>query len=292
MSREKPLIVITTGDPAGIGPEITEKALRSKSVKDLAEYVIIKRPCGSGVEPGRAHADAGRAAYENIAEAVRLIKGVKRPRALVTAPISKYSLKKAGYRFTAHTEILGHLTGSRRVAMIFSADAFRLALVTRHVPLSKVASVLSAEKICGTTKLFYDALRELFKIRRPRIGIAGLNPHAGESGTMGDDEKRIIMPAVRALQKDLDGIRGPYPADTLFHDLYKRKLDGVVCMYHDQGLVPFKMLFFDEGVNLTLGLPFVRTSPDHGTAFDIAGKGAANPSSMIAAIRMAAKMAR
>lgn len=288
----KPVIIITTGDPAGIGPEVTDKALDYKPLKGKAEFVVLgtERAAKVKVPIGVPSREGGSISAENIRRAVSMLRAISGPKALVTAPISKFSLKKAGINFPGHTEMLASLTASRHVTMMFSADKFRVALVTRHIPLSRVSSEIDQKKIILTTGAFYSALRYRFGIRRPAIGVSALNPHAGESGLMGREENGIILPAVKNLRKKFGSIIGPVPADSLFRLLYLGRLDGVVSMYHDQGLVPFKMLYFNKGVNVTLGLPFIRTSPDHGTAFDIAGKGKADPSSMIEAISLAIKL--
>jgi len=174
--------------------------------------------------------------------------------------------------------------------MMLVGNSLRVSLVTRHIPLKDVPKRLTRGKIIQTTKNTHDALKKFFRIRRPKIAICGLNPHAGEGGVLGMEEKAIISPAVNYLRKKIKGISGPLPADTLFNKAYKGEFDAVVCMYHDQALIPLKMVAFEKGVNMTLGLPFIRTSPDHGTAFDIAGKGKADPSSMIEAIKLAARL--
>jgi len=280
------VIVITAGDPAGIGPEVTEKALKNRALLRKADFLVIGCE-GHPVKIGTPTKTSGRIAAENIRKAVNLLSYIKGRKALVTAPINKYSLMKAGLPFKGHTEFLAHLTNTKDIAMMFAADHFKLALVTRHIPLSEVCKSLSVAKITKTIRFFSSALKGIFGIKNPKIGVAGLNPHAGDSGTIGFEEKKIIIPAIKTLRREIRYLQGPYPADVLFHQLYTKKLDGAVCMYHDQGLAPFKMLYFEKGVNITLGLPFVRTSPDHGTAFDIAGRGIANPTSMENAIKLA-----
>ena len=277
MSRRR--IGITLGDVAGIGPEIVAKALASRKLDRRFDYEVI------GNARTRRRADA----------ADWIIQGAKRClagelAALVTAPISKQLLRDAGYRFEGHTELLAHVARTKRFAMMLVGGPLRVSLATIHVPLAKVPRLLSKQRIIEVIELSHDVCKR-FGIRRPKIGVAGLNPHAGEGGLLGHEEQRIIAPAVRrAARKGINAI-GPLPADTLFHKAYHGEFDAVVAMYHDQGLAPLKMIAFDTGVNLTLGLPFVRTSPDHGTAFDIAGKGIAKPDSMIAAINLAAQLA-
>lgn len=212
---------------------------------------------------------------------------------LVTAPIAKAPLYEAGFQFPGHTEFLGELTasanyqGARGPIMMLAVEGLRTTLVTVHEPLSKVGGLLSVDKIVNAGMVTAQALRSDFGIESPRLAVAGFNPHAGEDGSIGREDVEIIAPAVAALRELGIDAKGPTPADSLFHEAARAKFDAVVCMYHDQALIPVKMLDFWGGVNLTLGLPIVRTSPDHGTAFDIAGRGLARPDSLIAAIRMA-----
>ncbi|WP_374578604.1 4-hydroxythreonine-4-phosphate dehydrogenase PdxA [Phenylobacterium sp.] len=216
---------------------------------------------------------------------------------LVTAPIAKAPLYEAGFKFPGHTEFLGELTaaasyqGARGPIMMLAVPGLRTTLVTVHEPLSKVAGLLTTDLIVNAALVTAQALRRDFGIERPRLAVAGFNPHAGEDGSIGREDAEIIAPAVARLQAEGIDARGPSPADSLFHADARARFDAVVCMYHDQALIPVKMLDFWGGVNLTLGLPIVRTSPDHGTAFDIAGRGLARPDSLIAAIRMAAEIA-
>ncbi len=216
---------------------------------------------------------------------------------VVTAPIAKESLYGAGFPFPGHTEFLGELTlahrydGARGPVMMLAAPGLRVSLVTVHKPLAEVPAALSVEKIVNAGLVTAQALRRDFGIDRPRLAVAGLNPHAGENGTIGREEVQIVGPAVRALRDLGVEATGPSPADSLFHEAARAKYDAVLCLYHDQALIPVKMLDFWGGVNITLGLPIVRTSPDHGTAFDIAGRGLARADSMIAAIRMAKEIA-
>jgi 4-hydroxythreonine-4-phosphate dehydrogenase len=216
---------------------------------------------------------------------------------LVTAPIAKAPLYAAGFGFPGHTEFLAELTaagrhdGARGPVMMLTAADLRVALVTIHEPLAKVSSLLTIEKIVNAGLVTAQALRRDFGIAVPRLAVAGLNPHAGESGSLGREEIEVIAPAVRALRELGVEATGPSPADSLFHPEARARYDAVLCMYHDQALIPVKMLDFWGGVNVTLGLPIVRTSPDHGTGFDIAGRGVARPDSLIAAIRLAAEIA-
>jgi len=209
---------------------------------------------------------------------------------VVTAPLAKSLLHEAGQPFPGQTELLAHLARTRRFAMMLVGGPLRVALVTTHASLREVPDLITARRIATVTELAHAACRR-FGIRSPRIGVAALNPHGGEGGLFGDEEQRLIGPAVKRLARRLPGVSGPWPADTLFHKHYQGEFDAVVCLYHDQGLAPLKMIAFDTGVNLTLGLPFVRTSPDHGTAADIAGRNRARPASMIAAINLAAQLA-
>jgi len=275
----RPRIGITLGDPEGIGPEVVARALASGKLDRKFDYEVL------GDARTRRRADA----VDWVVDGARLCLAGELA-GLVTAPLSKRLLHDAGWRFEGHTELLAHLSGTKKFAMMLVGGPLRVALATVHVPLARVPRLLTAARIFDVIELSHQACRR-FGFRRPRIGVAGLNPHAGEGGLLGGEESRVIAPAVRrAARKGLD-VTGPWPADTLFHKAYHGVFDAVVAMYHDQGLAPLKMIAFDTGVNLTLGLPFVRTSPDHGTAFDIAGKGVARPDSMIAAINLAARLA-
>ncbi len=248
-------IGITLGDPAGIGPEVVAKALASGKLNKPCDYEVI-----GDVRTGR-RADA----VDWVVEGARRCLSHELD-ALVTAPLSKGLLRKAGYRFEGHTELLAHVSHTKKFAMMLVGGPLRVALVTIHTPLAKVPRLISTGKILNVVELSHDACKR-FGIKRPRIGVAALNPHAGEGGLFGNEERRIIAPAVRRLARQGLDVTGPWPADTLFHRAYQGEFDAVVAMYHDQGLVPLKMIAFDTGVNLTLGLPFVRTSPDHGTAY-------------------------
>jgi len=280
------------GDPSGIGPEVVLKALASPKVKGLADFFII----GDGnVLKGRARRDmkfCGRASVQYIDRALELIKRGGAD-CLVTAPVNKSSIRRAGFPdFQGHTEYLARHTGTKDFAMMFVGEKLKVVPVTRHIALARVPGALSSDKVFRAIALTHEGLKKFFKIRRPRIGVAGLNPHAGERGAFGNEEALVIAPAVRKASRLYGGVTGPVPADALFHDALNGSFDAVIAMYHDQGLGPFKMLYFKTGVNLTLGLPFVRTSPDHGTAFDIAGKGVADPSSMIEALRLACRLSK
>jgi 4-hydroxythreonine-4-phosphate dehydrogenase len=286
----KPRIAITEGDPAGIGPEIARRAAADPRVLDVCEPVLYGAPAGDRFEPGRLSADAGRAAYRAIVDAVADaihgdVKGV------ATAPINKEALRLAGLPWNGHTELLAHLTGVRRVAMMFYSDELRVVLATIHVPLADVPRLLTQTLMEDTIAL---AALELprFDTVAPRIAVAGLNPHAGEHGLFGREEETVIAPAIACCRAKGIDVSGPFPADTVFVRARKGEFDVVVACYHDQGLIPIKLAAFGRAVNVTLGLPIVRTSVDHGTAFDIAGKGVADAGSMIEAVLLAARLAR
>lgn len=270
----KPLIAVTAGDPGGIGPEIVRKALKNPRLSKNQNFLIIDE----------------RAAIRSIDKAIELLKKGDAA-ALVTGPVSKAAINKAGTRFSGHTEYLAEKFGVEFPVMMFAGGPIKAAIVTRHIPLKKVSSVLDTGKIIKTAELTYKFLKKYFRIKKPRIGVVALNPHAGEEGLLGGEEREIIKPAVDKLKSQIPLIKGPLPADAAFHDLYNKKYDCLVCMYHDQAMIPVKMLARDTAVNITLGLPFIRTSPVHGTAFDIAGKGIADPSSMIEAMNLAARLA-
>lgn len=285
----KPRIAITAGDPAGIGPEIAQKAADSPEVRNVCEPVIYGPPAGARFEPGVLSADAGRAAYDAICAAVRdaqagVVQGI------ATAPVNKLAFSRAGLPWKGHTDLLGHLTGASQVAMMFWSEPLKVILASVHVPLADVPRVLTRELLDGIIDL---TARELpaFGIPAPRLALAGLNPHAGENGLIGTEEERVLKPAVAAARTRGVEIGGPFPGDTIFVRASRGEFDAVIACYHDQGLIPVKLLAFGHAVNVTLGLPIVRTSVDHGTAFDIAAKGAADPSSMIAATLLAAKLA-
>ena len=283
-------IGITLGDPAGLGPEIVEAALKSGRLPDDVHYRVIGEypPCS----PGSPTPETARAAAAALHEAVDLaIRGVID--GVVTGPIHKARMYDVGFRFPGQTEFFAELTGTSNYAMLLTGGQLTVALVTAHVSLRRVPELLSKAEIVRVGLLLSEFLRR--RLRRPaRVAVAGLNPHAGESGTMGTEEAFVIAPAVeelRGLARVGATFDGPFSPDTVFNRAIAGEYDGVLCMYHDQGLIPLKLHAFDEGVNVTLGLPFPRTSPDHGTAFEIAGKGLARPDSMIAALNLAAELA-
>ncbi|UCB56544.1 MAG: 4-hydroxythreonine-4-phosphate dehydrogenase PdxA [Candidatus Omnitrophota bacterium] len=286
--------------------EQTARKCRIKLNKDVALSDVGET---SRLVFGRGTPAYGRLALDCIDEALRLVKA-KKIDVLVTAPVNKHTISQTGTFFqghpvkccasrgspvdevfTGHTEYLARATKTKKFAMMLIGGPLKVVLVTRHVPLKEVAGSLSTEKIYETLALSASYLKQYFGIRRPRIAVCGLNPHSGDEGTLGQEEIKIIRPAV-IKAKALASIEGPLPSDTIFYSALQGKFDAVVAMYHDQGLIPLKMQAFHQGVNLTLGLPFVRTSPDHGTAYNIAGKNKANPGSMIEAIKLAVEIGR
>ncbi|MBI4430722.1 MAG: 4-hydroxythreonine-4-phosphate dehydrogenase PdxA [Candidatus Omnitrophica bacterium] len=324
----KPIIAVTMGDPGGIGPEIILKSIGSLRLK--ARFVMVGKPEVFekvnqllakpiayetvsnishlkqsksrvvlldlvNVPPrfvvGKVSRVNGRLAYLALQTGALLaVKGLVS--ALVTAPLSKAAVRKHIKGFTDQTDFLCDLTKTKQYAMTFVKDRSCVALVTTHLPLNKVAGNLNKRGIVQKAKLTAGFLRRIKKIRNPKIGVLGLNPHAGEDGTLGVEETNTILPAVRDLRRSGMNVFGPLPADSAFYKWNKGELDAVLAMYHDQGLGPFKMLHFEDGVHVTLGLPFVRTSPDHGTAFDIAYRGIASPNAMREAIKAAIKFSR
>jgi 4-hydroxythreonine-4-phosphate dehydrogenase len=321
-----PCLGVTLGDPAGVGPELILRLLAEPAVRASARLVVygsadilrevsrnsgipwpeplvlaaaddpqgipqgtanvlLDTPVTETVRPGEAQAPCGRLACDWIAAAVRDVRrGVTG--AIVTAPICKAALQAAAIPYPGHTEMLADLTGTGEVRMFFWSSALAVGLVTIHLPLSAVRARLTPERVLETIRLVADAVRNS-DAPQPRIGVLGFNPHAGEGGIFGDAEQTAIGPAIATARAEGIDAVGPLVPDTAFRDAPRRTFDAFVAMYHDQGLIPFKMLAFDEGVNVTLGLPFCRTSPDHGTAFDIAWQGKASPASLLAAVRYA-----
>ena len=262
------------------------------SVRSGAVPIIeSSRVSKSAISPGRITKGAGGTSLAAIRAAVRLAKS-GRVDAVVTAPISKEALRKAGSRFPGHTELLQRLTSAHDVAMMLVAPGMKVGLVTIHVPLKKVSGLFTRELLRRRIQVIHDALAVDWRIRSPRLAVLGLNPHAGENGSIGLEEEKCIAPVIRTFGSRGMRIEGPFPADGFFGQKRFVEFDAVIAMYHDQGLIPLKMQAFATGVNVTAGLPIVRTSPDHGTAFDIAGRGKADPSSMIAAIKLAVGIAR
>jgi 4-hydroxythreonine-4-phosphate dehydrogenase len=324
--------LLTQGDPAGIGPEITLKAWLGRHEARLPPFAlvgdasalaavgarlgldvpvretdpeqavaifdealpVIASGCTVSAVPGQPDPRSAASTLASIDTAAALIKA-QRGAAMVTNPIAKAVLYAAGFRHPGHTEYLGacaqHLWGEPyRPVMLLWCDSLAVVPVTVHVPLSRVPELLTQDLIVATGRIVADELAARFGVAQPRLAVAGLNPHAGEGGALGPEDEAIIRPAVARLQALGIDARGPLPADTLFHERARAGYDVALCMYHDQALIPIKTLAFDEGVNVTLGLPFIRTSPDHGTAFDIAGKGVARPDSLIAALRLAGRL--
>ncbi len=327
---KRPIIGITMGDAAGIGPEISLKVLTRDNVYQICRPLILgdsrilqriiddnkynfcinivknsneaKFTWGiidvidftnielNEFKIGQIDAMCGKAAVEYIRKAVQLISE-KEINALVTAPICKEAMHKAGFHYAGHTELLAELTKTKNVVMMLSGGTLNTVLVTTHLSLKDVCDNLTKEKIYRVIKIANQAMKELFKVDNPKIIVCSLNPHCGEGGVLGSEEKEIIIPAVNKALKEGINVFGPFSSDKVIYEAASGRFDVAVAMYHDQALIPVKLLAFKKGVNVTLGLPFVRTSPCHGTAFDIAGKGLANSESMFEAMKLASKMA-
>ena len=327
----KPL-ALTSGEPAGIGPDITLKAwlrrdelnlpafywlgdaasldrrakalglniklaeTRPEDADGLFAQALPVVPTGHAATANPGHPDdsSAGAAMASIRQAVADVMA-GRAGAVVTNPIAKNVLYRAGFRHPGHTEYLAELAATNnstpQPVMMLWSPALAVVPVTIHVSLREALAQLSADLIITTARIVVAGLKSHFGIARPRLAVSGLNPHAGEDGSLGTEEQTVVAPAVDVLRKEGFDIRGPLPADTMFHEAARQTYDCAICMYHDQALIPIKTLAFEDAVNVTLGLPFIRTSPDHGTAFDIAGTGKANPASLIAALRLAARMA-
>ena len=292
-STPKRRIGITLGDCAGIGPEIVELALRSGRIPDSTEYVVLGRQ--PNCKPSEPTNETARAAAAALEEGVTLARRGEFE-AIVTGPVHKARMYEVGFRFPGQTEFFAERCGVKDFAMCLTGGKLTVALVTAHVPLHQVPRALKQSEIVRVGLLLAQFLRSRGK-SAPRIAVAGLNPHAGESGKLGREEIEIITPAIGELNSSLVThhpslvFTGPVSPDTVFHRAIEGEFDAVLCMYHDQGLIPLKLHAFHSGVNVTLGLPFPRTSPDHGTAFEIAGKGIARADSMIAAINLAVELA-
>jgi 4-hydroxythreonine-4-phosphate dehydrogenase len=306
--RDAP-ILLTMGEPAGIGPEIAIKAFHAlegriggrplrlvgdpdvfRACGEVPPDAIIATSASARRVPGNADPGNATATIEAIETSVKAALGGQAA-AIVTAPINKAVLSAAGFGFPGHTEFLAHLTNCPRAVMMLASEKLRVVPLTIHIPVQSVPRSITTGAIVETGEIILASLKRDFAIASPRLAVAGLNPHAGEEGVLGDEDARIVAPAVAELRARGHDVRGPLSADTLFHEEARARYDTALCMYHDQALIPIKTLSFWDGVNVTLGLPIIRTSPDHGTAFDIAGTGKADPRSMIAAIRLAAKMA-
>ena len=284
----KPKIALTVGDPAGIGPEIVAKAQADAAVRAVCEPVVFDGPV-EGVRVGEVSAAAGRSAYDTI---VRAVDAARRGEVdgIATAPVNKLAFAQAGLPWKGHTDLLAHLCGTSQVAMMFHAPELKVVLITVHVPLAEVPSLITPELVGQTIRITCQAMPR-FGIAFPRLAIAGLNPHAGEGGVIGGEDEAVLAPVVHDARARGIDITGPLPADTVFVRAVRGEFDCVLACYHDQGLIPVKLLAFGHAVNVTIGLPIVRTSVDHGTAFDIAGKGVADAGSMIEAVKLAARLA-
>lgn len=302
-------IALTMGDPAGIGPEIIVRILADNRWRNRAEFTVYGAPeiiefnrrkfapqielkvCETtalqmnDIQPGIASAQGGKAAYDTITRAtLDALDG--KVDAVVTAPMNKLAVNLAGIPFTGHTERIAELCGVKDFAMMQSAGDLRVAFVTTHIPLAGVPQACTGERIAVVAKLLHQACRQE-NIANPKLAAAAINPHAGENGWMGREDEEVVKPVLEKLRSQNICIDGPFPPDTMFIESVRRKYDGILSMYHDQGHIPFKMLAFDRGVNSTLGLPIIRTSPDHGTAYEIAYQGKADLGSMSAAIELA-----
>ncbi len=301
------------GDPAGIGPEIIAKTLRTSALRQCGKILIIgdssvfqryqtkfpgnctfldlKLLAKNAVRPGRGDDVAARASLGYLHKAVQLLQ-TGTIHALVTAPVSKENISALGHFFQGHTEFLAQAFRCRHVEMMFVARNLRVILLTRHIPITQVSSMINKKSLLKTIRTAHATLLRHFKIKNPRIAVCGLNPHASEGGRIGDEEQRYIQPAVSRAREDGINVSGPFAADTLFAPHNSKNFDLIIAMYHDQGLIGIKSLYFDDLVNTTIGLPFVRTSPAHGTAFNIAGKNKAHPGSLLASIKLAAQLMR
>ena len=330
-SSAKPVIAVTMGDPAGVGPEIIAKALAREDIHAACRPLVLGdretlergaaivgaqlnietmdrgwppetttprvlhlRPLSelspADREFGRPTAAGGDAMFRYITEAARLCLSGEAA-GMATAPINKEAMNRAGHKYPGHTELLAELTGTRDFVMMLAGDRLRVTLVTIHEALADVPRLVTLDRVLSTIRITHRDLHRYFRAN-PRIAVLALNPHCGEGGMFGTEDDRIIRPAVEAARAEGIDASGPLSADTLFHFAVQGDYDAVVCMYHDQGLIPLKLLHFDDGVNVTLGLPIIRTSVDHGTAYNLAGKGVASEKSMVAAILMAAEMAK
>ncbi len=332
MTLVKPL-ALTLGEPAGIGPDITLVAWQRRAELSLPPFYltgdaslleqrakvlgltpniarvsageavstfasalpVVETDAQATAKPGQPNETSANAAITSIRHAVDDVRA-GRASAVVTNPIAKSVLYRAGFKHPGHTEYLAELAAddgqpAPRPVMMLWSPTLAVIPVTIHLSLRDAIEKLSTREIIETSLIAYHDLKRRFGIARPRLAVSGLNPHAGEDGTLGKEDSQIVAPAIAYLQNAGIDARGPLPADTMFHEAARKTYDCAICMYHDQALIPIKTLAFDDGVNVTLGLPFIRTSPDHGTAFDIAGTGRANPSSLIAALRLAARMA-
>ncbi|MDR1397376.1 MAG: 4-hydroxythreonine-4-phosphate dehydrogenase PdxA [Desulfarculales bacterium] len=308
-------IAVTLGDPAGVGPELAARVCHDEEVLAQADIVIVGqkkllaggaraaglsfpqvtlKECGpvARTDPGQPSAAGGAQAGAFIRQAALMCLSGE-VQAMTTAPVSKEYLNLAGYRYAGHTEMLAELAGGAKAVMMMAGPLLKVSLLSTHVPLRRAEEFIRPENIDYTCRTTWQWLNRYWGYENPRLAVAAFNPHAGENGLLGREEQNLIRPAVEALAGEGMDIKGPLAADALFWRVLKYgEFDAVVCMYHDQGLIPFKMIHFEDGVNVSLGLPFIRTSPDHGTAFDLAGQGRADGGSMKAAVLLAAHMAR
>jgi len=325
--EKRPLIAVTMGDPSGIGPEIIVKGLSAspdicrtivigdaawlqqhaaqwapqlsiRSIKDLSEArhapgvldVLDLHNVPENQTMGFATSEGGKAAVAYIRKAVDLATA-NQVHAITTAPINKEAMHMAGYRYPGHTEMLADFTHTPEVALMLAGGSLRVVLTTTHVPLSEVRNLLTRDLILKTIRLTHQWLTQV-GIKYPRIAVTGLNPHSGDGGIFGDEETKTILPAIAAAQMEKMEVSGPFSADALFGRIHEASYDAIITMYHDQGMIPIKMASMDRAVNITLGLPIIRTSVDHGTAFDIAGQGIAKPDSLLEALKVAATLAQ
>ncbi len=286
----RPRVAITVGDPAGIGPEIAAKAARDPRVQAVCDCLLFAPPGGETFTPGELSAAAGRAAYDVIVRAVDAAKAHEVD-AIATGPVNKLAFARAGLPWKGHTDLLGHLCDTSRVAMMFYSPRLVVVLATVHIPLAQVPAALTRDGLINTIMLTAEWMPRL-GVDAPRIAVAGLNPHAGEDGLLGSEDEQIVRPAIERARDHGITVTGPWPADTIFTRAMRGEFDVVVACYHDQGLIPIKVVSFGQAVNVTIGLPIIRTSVDHGTAFDIAGEGVADAGSMIEAVLLAAQLAR
>jgi len=329
--RKKPIIGVTMGEPAGIGPEVVVKSITRPEIRRACVPIIFGSPkiirhaanrfankfrveeiidfegienksnliwvfpCSGldykSIKPGIVTKTSGHSAAHSVFATANVALSGDID-AVVTAPLTKKGLLLAGYDFKGHTDFLAFISGTKKYAMIFVGQKLNVVLVTTHIPLSEVSKSITFRKVSEKIELADQMLKKIFSIRKPKIGVCGLNPHAGEEGILGNEEKRIILPAVSSAIKKGIKAYGPLPSDSIFSPVVVKNFDCIVAMYHDQGIIPFKASGIGNAVNLTWGLPFIRTSPDHGTAFDIAWKGKADPKGMINAILLAAKLSR
>ena len=287
-----PRVAVTVGDPAGIGPEIALAAVNDPSVRAVCEPVIYGPSSPEDLAPyqaGRISRESGQLAYDMVVKAAEdAVAG--RVDAIATAPVNKEAFAAAGLPWKGHTDLLAYLTGAGQAVMMFHSEVLRVVLATVHIPLAEVPRAITQSLLQDVISLTAGELPR-FGYAAPRIALAGLNPHAGEHGVIGSEDEAVLRPAVDVCRSRGIDARGPFPADTIFIRALRGEFDVVVACYHDQGLIPVKMAAFGKAVNVTLGLPIVRTSVDHGTAFDIARKGMADPSSMIEAVKLAATLA-